>query len=569
MRLVLTILSFIFCFIGHSQVEFTASVNYNQVALNEVFTYEIISNQSNCQIYQPEFGGLTIVGGPYQSTSNSVMIVNGKRTQNKQTKYTYQLRGTKKGNYTIKAAQMKCDDKTYKTQPITVKISIGTEDQANVSSSSNKDFFIRISSSKSTVYQGEPFVVSLKMFSKKQPRGIEEIQFGEANGISKKDLNPNKQSYDTKQEIINGVRYYTVVLKQELCYAHKSGELSIEPYYLSALFNKGFFQQYRQDGYSNTLKIKVKDLPANQPKNFNGLVGEFELDFNLNKNKVKSGEAIDLNITISGKGNLNSFDDPVLDLPKDFDQFDPDIKNNVTTKSNGTSGSISYDFVLVPTFYGDYTIPAYSFSYFDLNTKQYKTLSTGEFKIEVEKPNNAHGEIITQKKEVDIDETDIRFIHKNDLTTFTNSDLKAGSLVHYFSIGMPFLILWVILFMKKRQNNLSDEDRIKLIKKKAKKSASKYLDNCKQLYKQGKNADAIKELSAGLKAFLKFKLNLTESDLSAKSIGNHLTDETTKSKFTSIWNTIEMYQYSPVNASQIDALIQDTEAIINTIDKQL
>lgn len=569
MNIKLTILSIFLYFAGLSQVEFTASVNYNQVAINEVFTYEILSNQGSCQIYQPEFGGLTIVGGPYQSSSSSVMIVNGKRTQNKQIKYTYQLRGTKKGSYTIKPAQMKCGTETHKTEPITVKVSMGNESQTNAAPTTNKDFYIRISSSKSTVYQGEPFVVSLKMYSKKQPRGIEQMEFGEANGISKKDLNPNKQNYDTKQEIINGIRYYTVVLKQELCYAHKSGDLSIEPYYLSALFNKGFFQQYRQEGYSNTLKIKVKDLPANQPKNFNGLVGEFELDFNLNKNKVKSGEAIDLNITISGKGNLNSFDDPVLDLPKDFDQFDPDIKNNVKTTSSGTSGSISYDFVLVPTFYGDYNIPAYSFSYFDLNSKQYKTLSTGAFKIEVEKPDNAHGEIITQKKEVDIDETDIRYIHKNDQSTFSNSDIKAGSFIHYIGLGFPFLMLWIILFMKKRQNNLSDEDRIKLIKKKAKKSASKYLVDCKQLQKQGKDADAIKELSAGLKAFLKFKLNLTESDLSAKSIERYLTDEATKSKFLSVWNTIEMYQYSPVDANQIDILIQDTEVLINTIDKQL
>lgn len=562
--LILSIFNFVLCF---SQVEFSAEVNSNKVNVNQVFTYTISSN-TNCQIYQPNFNGLQVVGGPFQSSSSSMNSLNGKTTKTKILKYTYQLRANKAGDFTISESQMQCTDQGYKTKAIKIKVS-NTNQNSTSSQNSNPNFYIKISSNKTEVYQNEPFVITLKMFARKQPQGIEELRLGEAKGITKKDLNANQTSYETKPEVINGLRYYTVVLKQELCYAQVSGDVTIKPYYISALFTKGFFQQYRDESNSNSLNIKVRKMPSKQPKNYNGLVGDFKLEHTINKTSVNQGEAIDLNLKISGKGNLNGFDDPVLDLPNDFDQFDPEIKNNVKTNSNGTSGSISFNYVLVPTFYGDYTIPAYSFSFFDLGSKKYKTLTTGEFKIHVIKPDNSHGEIITQKKDVVIEESDIRYIHTMKISTYRDSDLKAASIGHYSLISLPFLVLWIILYMKKRKSNISEEDRIKVTRKKARKSATKYLESCKQLQQSGQDTEAIKALSGALKSFLKDKLSLTESDLNAKNINELLTNSTTKLNFDSAWKTIEMYQYAPVNKTQVDLLIKQTEQLINEIDNQL
>ncbi len=568
-----TLLFIFLCFglINFSQnVEFNGSVNKKEVNVNEVFTYQIYST-ATCQIYQPDFGGLQIVGGPYQQSSTSVMTVNGKTTRQRETTYTYQLRAPKAGNYTIGSSTMTCDQQNYATEKIKISAINGTGQTSGVNtlnSNENKDFFVRVLTTKNKVYQGEPFTLTLKMYSKKQPRGIEELKMGASNGLSKQDLNPAKTTFDTKQEIVDGIRYFTVTLKQELCFALRPGEIDIEPYYISALFSKGFFQQYRAEAYSNSVKIKVKALPGHEPKNFNGLVGSYQMDHSISKTKVKPGEAIDIKLKISGKGNLNAFDEPQLDLPNDFDQFDPEYKEDYKTTSNGYSGSISYNLVVVPTYYGDFTIPAFSFSYFDLNSKSYKSLSTGDFNIHVDKPEDGYGEIISNKKEVELEENDIRYIHNEDSDLMKKNELKGGTIFHFGLIAFPFGLVWLILFLRRKKANLSDEDKQKRIEKSAKKTATKFLSECKKHHNTGDEKLAIKSLNSALKNYLKHKFNLSESELNLKTVLEQIKPADIQKDLSEVWNQIEMYQFAPVNASQFETLMAKTELLIDQIEKQ-
>jgi hypothetical protein len=553
-------------------VEFNASVSKKEVTVNEVFQYEIYTN-SNCQIYQPNFGGLQVVGGPFQSTSTSIVTVNGQTSQQKEIKYTYQLRALNTGSFTISKASMQCASKSYETNSIKIKVVKGRATNTSASGrtqvkSNNQDFFIKTYASKRIVYQGEPFTLTLKMYSKRQPRGLEQMEIGSANGLTKEDLNPNKTSFETKQEVIDGMRYYTVTLKQELCFALRAGEIDIEPYYVSALFSKGFFQQYRLESYSNTIKINVKALPKGKPKDFNGLVGQYDLEHSISRTDVLPGEAIDISLKISGKGNLNAFDEPELKLPNDFDQFDPEYKQNYKATSSGYKGSITYNLVIVPTFYGDYTIPAFSFSYFDLNAKKYKTLSTGDFQIHVNKPKDGYGEIITNKREVKVEENDIRFIHEKNQHLFKRSDLRAGSISHIFLLILPFFTVWLILVLRKKKTNLSEADKKKFKAKKAKKSASNFLSESKKLQKSGESDKAVKSLHTALKAYLTNKFNLSESEFNVKTVTSQLKDDKIKQDLKEVWQQIEMYQYAPVSVSQLDDLIVKTESVINQIENQ-
>ena len=235
MKYILSLTILFSCLFSYSQVEFKASVDYNKVAVNEIFTFELSSNVQG-QIYQPDFNGLQIVRGPMQSSSSSITVVNGKRQVVKNLKFTWKIRANKKGKFTIPPTLMQYNGQEHKTKSITISVTDVSQTKEKVKATS--DFFIRISASKKNVYLGEPFVVTLKMYSRQSPRGIENLKFGESNGLIKKDLYPNKTNYDTKSENINGVNYYTIVLKQELCYAQTTGSIKIEPYYVSALFPK-------------------------------------------------------------------------------------------------------------------------------------------------------------------------------------------------------------------------------------------------------------------------------------------------------------------------------------------
>ena len=65
------------------------------------------------------------------------------------------------------------------------------------------------------------------------------------------------------------------------------------------------------------------------------------------------------------------------------DRYDPEHKENVTTQSTGMTGNITDKYTIIPQYKGDYAIKPIEFSYFDTQSKSYKTLASKEIKINV------------------------------------------------------------------------------------------------------------------------------------------------------------------------------------------
>ncbi len=573
MEKIICLISLVFIqLLGFTQkVEVNSFVDKNSVSVNEIITFTITTN-SNCQIYTPNFNGLQVVQGPFRSSSSRIVDVNGQRSIEQELKFTYRLRAPKVDNYKISSVRLVCGGKEYSTKAISIKVVEGNSSQTNPQTKipqNNADFFMRLYSNKSTVYQGEPFILSLKIFSKGQPQNIESLEIGDSKGLLRKDLNPNKSTFNSELEVINGIRYYTTTIRTELCFAQNSGKIDINPASISAIFSRGFFNQYRRKANSNKLTINVKPLPGGAPKNFNGLVGSFSLDHSISRNKLKPGEAIDMQIKISGRGNLNTFDDPDIAFPNDFEQFDPEIDNNVSYKSSGISGSIAYNYVLIPTFYGNYTIPAYSFSYFDIDSKAYKSLSTGDITIEVEKTANSEpgNTVVNQgQKEIEIEETDIHHLI-NAESDFEYNDFVIDKIWYYGLLSMPFILVWFVL--KKRKQSQSETYLRNTATKQSLLAAKKSLIQARTLAGNNKNNEAIQSISSALKTFLKQKNNLSNLELNLSDLlqllGKKGWADIEMEQFKLAWNNIEMYQYAPISAEKLDDLIADIEKLIERI----
>jgi hypothetical protein len=63
--------------------------------------------------------------------------------------------------------------------------------------------------------------------------------------------------------------------------------------------------------------------------------------------------------------------------------YDPVHSENVQTPLSGMNGSISDLYTIVPQFKGKYPIKPLSFTYFDLSTGKYKTITSPEIMINV------------------------------------------------------------------------------------------------------------------------------------------------------------------------------------------
>ena len=122
---------------------------------------------------------------------------------------------------------------------------------------------------------------------------------------------------------------------------------------------------------------------------------------------------------------------------------------------------------------------------------------------------------------------------------------------------------------KTKKKNLTTEEKSNRKKQKAKKNTKQHLVLAKKSHQTGNDKQAIKDLSLGLKQFLKDKLDLTENDLNLKSILPQIPNDEIKSALENCWKTIEMYQFSPATHEGTEKLIEDTDTIINQIDKEL
>ena len=130
--------------------------------------------------------------------------------------------------------------------------------------------------------------------------------------------------------------------------------------------------------------INVKALPKEgRPLDFSGAVGSFDFEIDTNKSQLKATEALQATVKVSGKGNLKLFELPKLTLPSSLEVYEPEHSENVSTTLTGMQGQISDTYTIVPSFQGKYPIPSVSFSYFDLNTKRYKTITSDELVINV------------------------------------------------------------------------------------------------------------------------------------------------------------------------------------------
>lgn len=572
MQFRIIILFLLFSVSGFGQnPEIEATVSSNSVQVGEVFTYQITSNQ-DCEISVPEFGDLEIVSGPSQGVSEGTSIVNGVSKSYKYYSFTYKLRAPKKGTYTIPPVSMKCKLKKVNSgTSITIKT---TEGGASAQQESKSNFNFKISTNKTSVYVGEPFILKFRFYSTKKPNEIEAITQGTASGLWRTNLYPKQTTFNMTQENVKGVRYYVLELSTEVCIPIRAGKITIDAYSGSLVHLIDIFNSEREEGKSNSLTIDVKKLPGEIPGDFNGLVGDFDLSFQVDKTSLTQGQSLELILKISGVGNFNAFDEPKLNLPNGFTISEQDPLDETTITERGLDGSITYTYILSANEPGDFEISPFSFSYFNLAEKQFKQIATEKFTLHVEKADEKMNEVIRpDQKSIEVEETDINFIHQEDGVTFSLNEFIFGSVPYMTLLIGPPILLLLVLILRRKKKNVSDEEKIEIGKKSARKTAQKNLTKALQELKAGNEKEALKTLQSSLIAYLMTKLNLSLSSLSIRAITIELeskkADTTAILNLSNVWKKIEMAQYAPITAQNLEDTIRDTQKLIDELDAKI
>ncbi len=552
----------------------------------------------------PAVDGISVLAGPSTSQSSNVSIVNGKVTQNFELRYTYIVQANREGKFIIPSAEVVVNKKTYKSEPIKIEVIKGGPKQAQTGAAaaginqseqpssqqqtSNKDLYIKIFVTKTRVHQEEHLVATIKLYSKLNITRLDNAKLPSLQGFIAQDLEV-PQLTSLNRERINDEIYLTGVLKKYILYPQKTGKLTIEPFELDVYYQKAdnrrsrsmfddFFGSVESEGrkvYSNSVTINVDELPSNKPYNFSGAVGKLNMTASLDNSTVKTNDAINLKVKITGNGNLKYINPMKIEFPSDFDVYDPKVGDNIKYTEGGAVGNKLFEYLMIPRHAGDFTIPAFTFSYFDTGSNQYKTQKAGPFNIKVDKSEGDTTITVSSsftKEDLKFLGQDIRFI-KTDTNFKKSNKFVFGSRLFY-AFYITGVIVFIIVFLFRRKK-MKENANVMLVKnKKANKFARERLKKASAYMKQNKNEAFYEELVKAMWGYLSNKLGITIASLSKDNARSEMlsknVDEEYINQIMNIIDRCEYARYAPVTEeTKMDTLYNDAIKVISKLQQKL
>jgi hypothetical protein len=304
-------------------------------------------------------------------SSMGITSINGqnKMERNRRVLLTF----TPQKEMTIPPYSVTIDGQKLQTNPIKIKIAAP---QTVPKSTISDKFTLDMVADKRELFVGEPLLVSV-FFGESRQADLMQVQYQKPSfgDFVVKEEEPEKQ-YRKGKYLIHELRYLLI--------PKHDGNLTIEPSRAKVaersrrkddIFGNFFDTPRWSHIASNAVSINVKPLPGQTD-----LVGDFELNENIDTTQVKANKPVNLTVTIQGEGGVEDFNGLSLDIDG-VTIYSDDAK--VESKLVGDQLIATYEkrFALIAD--RNFTIPSQSFSVFNYKSGKIETLKTKFYQIEV------------------------------------------------------------------------------------------------------------------------------------------------------------------------------------------
>ena len=552
----------------------------SHVAVGEQFRLTYTVNTQNASDFRagdiPH--ELEVLIGPNRSMQSSYQMINGHTSSSSSITYTYIVCATKNGSFTIPPAHVSVGGKTIASNSLNIKVSGSPQASAGGSPRhqrqdeqgeirdagsqiSGSDLFIKVSANKKRVYEQEPILLTYKVYTLVGLTSLRGDMPDLKSFYTQEVSLPTQKSFSI--ETFNGRPYRTTTWSQYVMFPQMTGKLqipsitfegivvqqnrNIDPF--EAFFNGGSgYVEVKKKIVAPGIDIQVDPLPE-RPAGFSGGVGHFNVSASLNKTETKANDPVSLRITVSGTGNLKLVKQPQIELPKDFDKYEPKITDKTKLTSAGIEGSMIYDILIVPRHQGHYELPPVSLTYFDTTANVYKTVTSEPLTLDVAK-GSGPGAMSDYSGQQDLQELsrDIRYIKTGDVRQRGMEEFFFGSVSYWMTLAIMVLV-FISLFVIFRQRAIENANITKRRAGKANKVATKRLKKASKLMADNKPGEFYDEVLRALWGYVGDKLNIPVEQLSHDNISQRLGDrgvgEETIAQFMGALDECEFERYAP------------------------
>ena len=582
------------------QVSVATQTGGDDIEVGEQFYVYLKLDNIDAELSAPEVPGALVKYFSLSSQSSSFVAVQGKMTRSSSLIYVATCSASKEGTFSfgpltvggvksnkvsykiVKAGSGSLSKQKQRQQQQTSRQGAYSQDQDDRNEGpkfigkGNEKLFLKASVSKSTAYEQEALVYTVKLYSSYAP-----IKFIGATEAPKFDGFVVEESDETSKslhyETYNGQEYATAIIARYIIFPQMTGKLTIKGNTYTVSTDE---QEYYDDPYfrmltvrrpiqlnvtPNDLVINVKSLPTPQPSDFSGGVGQFSISSSLSSASLKTNQPASIVYEVKGSGNLKYVKLPDLNniFPKQLEVFSPTADVNAAAKGMSVSGSVKFDYSFTPLEMGQYQIPELALVYFDPSTGKYERSVAKGYTIEVDK--GALSEKSQTKNRLKFDDA-----------LMPVGKLKQTHSVHIYSFGywlwfiLPALALAVIIYVYRRHLK-SAADIVGTRMRKAGKVASRRLKKAAACMKSGDRERFYDEMLIALWGYVSAKLNIPTSELNRQNVAQRLLEagaaEQTVQDLVSVLDDCEFAKYAPGSGQDELMIVYDRGTqVINALE---
>lgn len=349
----------------------------------------------------------------YMGTSQSSQVTfgNGGLRSINEIIYSYRVTPDRAGTFTIPALEVEVDGRSYKTQPVALRVQNdrgggGRGENAGGGDAITRVGFAEIVLPKKTAYVGETIPVEVRLYVDSRIRWQPEtMPTLEGEGFTK-----TKMPEPRQEKARRDGNEYDVLVFQTAITPSRAGKVKIGPselpfqaqipraqpnrrrspfdsFFGEDFFNDPFFGGFgaveRRVAKAQAVEVDVKPLPVNgRPASFSGAVGDFSVSAEGTPKSVKVGDPLTMTVSVTGRGNFDRMGAPVLVDKTGWRTYPP--SNNFKPEDDiGLRGTKTFQVAVIPETKKT-EMPRFEFSYFDPTAEKYVTKTTEPAPLTVE-----------------------------------------------------------------------------------------------------------------------------------------------------------------------------------------
>jgi regulator of replication initiation timing len=352
---------------------FTASLDRDTITLGETATLSLDFEGGAPKAFPalPSPPNLQITG---RGRSTSITIVNGQSSATES--HTFMLAPAQPGEFTIPEMSAEIGGQVYKSQPLKLTVlKPGTAAPAAVANP--QQAFLKLMVPKTEVYVGEILPLEIQLY-------IQSGQLAEMPHFKEEGFTLGKMLQPTQSDTIANNRRYKVVSFKSYVVAAKVGTIELGPATMAVNVprpdsRRSFFGEpidwQSLPLQSEPVTIQSRQLPReNVPAGFSGAVGNFSLNVNVSPTNIAVGDPIMVKVQIAGRGAIDAVTLPDQPGWQQFKLYPP-TSDFQPSDQLGVTGTKSFALTAVPESMEVKELPPFSFSFFDPDQKQYRTLT--------------------------------------------------------------------------------------------------------------------------------------------------------------------------------------------------